>query len=464
MSVEIPTTTYIPTNTFNIETPIHEEPQMELIKYRFKKTQPITYYLEKYKYSGLTRQTIQQLYNNTHIVELEPDIFKDDVRVYIPHPGNEHRQVTIYTSDLEPAVAQELSSDTEWSNERNRTLYFNVNTVKDQIRVRYAFLERPSSGLSNIIIDSYAPRLMYLSDLSPSRLDRIQNLPKTAYAISPWFAQYFGVQQVSSEQLCRTLGYSLKDLKNLVTKVKRKNMSVTFIGYGGTNVNTIHWLTEIMKITQSVNLFNFIEVFEPDTLEVSNLLRFPKNPYLEYGGYRNSGTSKLRLLDVSELKLLSKNKPTISTRTITTNFPHECKGVVWNSEAGRKIPKSRHVFYGAPDINTRSLFEDVGHFVSATHSGNTAHLWLNPVQDTDLQVESYGLIELTPFFMNQLRLAIGFLEYLSIDDIDLKAKDELLLEYSFDGVPKLPTNRVYNYQLNTHDGNVATEDEADVAF
>jgi hypothetical protein len=349
-----------------------------------------------------------------------------------------------------------------WSQARTKHLRFDNNVIIEQIRTRYALLDRPTNGLSNIIIDNYAPKLFYMSKLDPARLVDY-NLPKTAYAISPWFADFFGVQQISTEQLCRILGYSVKDIKTLITKVKRNDYSISFVGYGGTGVNTIHWLTELMKMTQSVNLFKFIEVYEPDWLEISNLLRFPKHPYMEYNtsGRWVHSSSKLRLLSPTELKLLSKNKPGIFTERINgQNLPYRSNATYYDYSQHRNVVKDKHIFYGAPDIGTRSSFD--GHFISATHNGNDAHLWLNPTQDSDLQVESYGLIELTPFFMNQLSLAIGLLEVLSTGDLALNAQDTLLKQYSFDGTPKLSTNRVYNFQLNQHNGLVATEEQAAV--
>lgn len=363
-------------------------------------------------------------------------------------------------------IKEDLSEGMQWSDVRESITRFSQSYLLEQIRNRYAFFERPLSGLSNIIIDNYAPKLMYVTGLEQTNIQSL-NLPKTIYTMSPWFAQYFGATLIPTEQLCRVLGYNLKDIKNLITKVKRKNYVLTMIGYGGTSVNTIHWLTEMMKFTQSVNLFKQLEIFEPDIIEVSNLLRFPKNPYIENGYGYSRNASKLRLLANDEISLLSKNKVAVDRNKIDGSrlFYSSAKmDYAPSGSSNRHQPKANHVFYGAPGIETRASFEGIGHFISATHNGNDAHLWLNPTQDSDLQVESYGLIQLTPFFMNQLRLAIGLLETLATEDLDLKQPDKLLLEYSFDGEAKLSTNRTYNFQLGNHSGLVATETEADIPF
>jgi hypothetical protein len=442
----------------------------QMYKYKLDPKHSLEYYQRRYRREAGS-SLIEYLYNHAGAIT-SPTLIDSSsstrVLIKITDQDDSPRSVTFYTADL-VLVESPLEEGMTWSNTRRRTLRFDGDHLLEQIRTRYAFFDRPTNGLSNIIIDNYAPKLMHNTRFNATALAQM-NLPKTIYAISPWFAQYFGAQQVPAEQLCRMLGYDVATLKQMVTKIKHRQYSMTFIGYGGTNVNTIHWLTEIMKMTQSVNLFKFIEIYEPDTAEISNLLRFPKNPYVE--NIRSSSTSvaansKLKLLEPAELSLLSKEKPVLSrSRVDGRNLPYDSKGTFYDYDRSPRIsrPKDNHIYYGAPNIDTRASFEDTGHFISATHNGNQAHLWLNPTQDTDLQVESYGLIQLTPFFMNQLRLAIGLMEILCMEDLDLMAKDQCLLEYSFDGVPQLPTNKTYNFQLGEHSGNVATETEAAQAW
>ena len=75
---------------------------------------------------------------------------------------------------------------------------------------------------------------------------------------------------------------------------------------------------------------------------------------------------------------------------------------------------------------------------------------LNPKQDLNLQVESYGMIQLAPFFMNQLQMAITLLETLANDSINLMEQDKELLNFSFDGDTKIKTDRVYHFQIENH--------------
>ena len=104
--------------------------------------------------------------------------------------------------------------------------------------------------------------------------------------------------------------------------------------------------------------------------------------------------------------------------------------------------KSKIVTYGAPSIANRNFLSSLGNFVSATHANNTASLWLNPTSDDNLQIETYGLIQLNSFFMNQLSMAIEFLKILATPGT-LELQDSLWTDMTFLG------GRKFNYQIDT---------------
>ena len=355
----------------------------------------------------------------------------------------------------------------QWSATKSKTINFKKDYLSGQIRVRYAMFDRPTNGLSNVIIDSFAPRCLYQSKLEPIRARGVMNPTKTAVAISPWFAQIFGVKQMEPEQLCRILGYDKKSLKRLLDSVKKKEYHMTFIGYGGTNVNTIHWLSEISNFTNSVNLFKEVYVYEPEDVEISNLLRFPLDPTASSVEFRNNSDIPYKTnLIGGQLQRLSKENPQIRNSfyipTELFNSAHK-RSEAKLDEHGKihhltTIKSPKHIIYGAPGIATRQELSKYGNFISATHANTSCRLDLNPEQDTVLQVESYGVIQLSGFFMNQLRMAIGLLETLASEQ-DFSEKDKTLMTYEFDGTSKLSADRQYNFQLSK-DNSVATEEEA----
>jgi len=400
----------------------------------------------------------------------------------IPTPESEESE------SEEPEVKPE-EPELKWSSVRTKYVNFVEDYLTTQIRVRYAMFDRPRNGLSNVIIDSFVPRLLVASKLGVARAKQLANFPATAVTISPWFSKMFGVKQLPPEQMIRFLGYTPADIKALFAKVKAQNWSISFIGYGGTNVNTLHWLKTLAEMTHTVSPFYYLEIFENDNTDISNLLRFPKDPSVPTS--RAPQKNKLNLLS-GELETLARIKPYYSTQFYIpkkiyygqTSFVRRVaryhkltKAEVAAEKNNEYVPRrpvlddngnrvidvihkgSNHIFYGAPGIETREKLSEVGHFISATHGSNDCSLHLNPSQDTGLQVESYGMIQLGAFFMNQMRMAIGLLETLADENFDPAAKDKSLLDYTFDGVTKKSCDRNYHFQMDFA-GNMLDENDA----
>ena len=408
--------------------------------------------------------SMEYLLDSTALLLIEEEIKVNDVIHYEGHK--------IYSSDLIEFISDEVSDTRNppilWSSTRTRNLNIDTDYVKDQLRVRYAFFERPRSGLSNVVLDSFMPRLMYLSSLNVSQLNHYLDIPKTAVTISPWFASILGIKQIPIEQLIRILGYSEKDIKKLFQQVRKKRFTLNMIGFGGTAINTLHWLNEMSMLTNSINLFKSINIWEPDSVEISNLLRFPINPMANTTSYyeNTQSVNKTDLIN-GELTRLSQNKSEIFQSYFEPSSYNSPYSFTRYDEFGSRIPTSNmtytlrdksNVMYGAPNIATREVLGPLGNFISATHADSNCRIDLNPAQNTDLQVESYGMISLAAFFMNQLRMTIGLLELLASDQ-DLQEQDKTILEYQFSGKRLLPTDREYNFQLE-HSGLVLTPEEA----
>lgn len=372
----------------------------------------------------------------------------------------------IFHRDEEYKTALEIYLDPQtWSD----PIAVNVHILDDIIeglRGRYLFTERPRNGLSNVVVDSFFPRLLYKHKLNITNvlLDEKPLLPKTACAISPFIASVLGVKQIPINQLIRILGYTEKDIKQLFDAVKAKELTFVFVGAGGTGLNTAVWLNNLAEASNSINLFKKVYVYEEDDIEFSNLLRFPINPSM-IAPILCLNSSKLDLIS-NYISRLSRNKPIFSATFIGNNYHsynYELFRNEWNSDKSNYnyYTREKVVLYGAPDIRTRVNLSNAGRFIAATHADNGCSIYLNPEQDTTIQVESYGMIQLNTFFMNQLHMAIKLLEILASDQ-DLEAKDVLLDEFSFDGTLIKQTDREYNFHIETTTA-VLTEEDA-VAF
>ena len=339
---------------------------------------------------------------------------------------------------------------------QNTTRISLINHLCEQIRVRYGFCERPKNRLSNEIIDSFFPRLMYNCKFNVTELAR-DLIPSTAVAISGLVADTLNVKQIPVSELIRVLGYTTEDIRRLLRAVKRKDLTMVFAGAGGTGMNTAYWLTELCELTTIYKPFKKIYVYEEENIEVSNMLRFPFS-YRHYDRpLPDLPTTKLQVIS-QFVDRLSQQVPVYNNRFIrlgTIYAPDD-----WTDRTPEGVPctKPDTFVYGAPNLQHRNEMAQLGNFIAATHADISCAIWLNPHQDADIQVESYGMIQLGSFFMNQLRLAIGLLELLA-SDTDLNTQDHNILTYSFDGLSKLSTDRQYHWQI-VPNMTMATEETA----
>lgn len=313
------------------------------------------------------------------------------------------------------------TEDYKWSAPITISKNLDRDRINAQIINRYHIKDYIPSN--STVVDSMMPSLML--GHTYRHLKQVKGC-----SISPWFADITNSTLIEPSELVRILGYTEIALTKLMKKVKGNNNNLIMLGYGGTGVNTLYWLQKISELTEVYEVFDSITIFEPEDLEISNLLRFPKNPSNTYSG----DTSKLSLLEKEQI--LAYN----DIQSFSQYFDY------------RRMEEMEHlenlIYYGAPDIKTRDMLTDKGNFIAATHGDSECSLHLNPAQDTQLQVESYGKIELNVFFMNQIRMAIGLLEILADDSIDLKEIDKELLSFSFNGEHKRKTKHTYNFNIN----------------
>lgn len=148
----------------------------------------------------------------------------------------------------------------------------------------------------------------------------------------------------------------------------------------------------------------------------------------------------------------------LNIKTYKTNdsgaIERDSQGVPLQTFVPNKRLMDDYIFYGAPDIETRELLaQDDWKFISATHGDNYCQLYIKPEQDSSLQVESYGMINLSVFFMNHVKMTISFLELLA-SNTDL-TKSAQVMEYSFakeysnGRTIKTGLSRTYNFPIQT---------------
>ncbi len=332
-----------------------------------------------------------------------------------------------------------------WKLVKQEKLPFFTGYLEGQIRTRYGLIDRPKQGLSNIVIDSYFPYFLckYSGDYAAIRAG--EKIPNSAVAISPLISEALHVRRLPLLQLCRILGYTLEEIKKLLLQVKKKEINFIFVGAGGTNMNTAAWLLELCDMTSVYGLFANTSIFEKESIEFSNMLRFP----LSSSRYAESTTHARKLTLIAPLvKKLSKKEPTLHDHFLT--FSEDGRAYQAHSSCFEQgVIKKNTVMYGAPAVEDRNNLAGGGPLICATHADTSCSVWLNPKQDENIQVETYGIIQLGSFFVNQLKLAISLLELLGSDQ-DLLEPDKHIMDYTFDDNTNTTADKNYHWQTAKH--------------
>jgi len=291
-----------------------------------------------------------------------------------------------------------------------KTLDIN-KTILERIKFRYEAV--PIDGLSKSeynygIIDTLLPYYLNITTIGGG----IPKMEPGAVAISEITAKFFNVPQLHISELISIFGYTKTSLGTLLNEVKKHQYDIGLIGYGGTGTNFLHWISQMAVATNTKNIFNRIHIYDDDYFDSVNLPRIPFEP-----------KQPEHMINV-----MQKVNYAIDYGNITKNFNIHGTNLI------EKNMNNKYIYYGAPDLETRNtLYENEIAFIAATHRDNACMLNLRPKIDTELQIETYGKISLTPFFLNHIKMTLKFMEFLAEGQKveDLRKTSKILLDYDF---------------------------------
>lgn len=340
-----------------------------------------------------------------------------------------------------------------------KDIFKEINT---ELAHRYAVLEKPGK-IKNLIVDSFLPQYFIKHKFNLIELkEEFSKISSSATMIHRGFARMLGIRELPFEDMLTVIGYTKENISTLLTNVRAKKLNIAFAGYGGVGTNTIYWLTQMCNICNIQGLFNKIIIADPDTLSLDNIFRMP-NPFVNHTLIENTDlnyilTHKYSSSEYNQNSLYkTKNIPQESLKALSTKTAYitdrELDGYTFQTNHINNM--YNWIAYGAPDINTRKLFTEARDpnneykpyrvkiladylkvFISATHGDNDCNLVVNPKyseSESNLMVESYGIIQLNVFFFNQLRLAISFLETLE--------------KYSYEELVNMEETEILNYSI-----------------
>lgn len=292
--------------------------------------------------------------------------------------------------------------------------------LKELLKTKYHMpnilsYQEESKICEGLLLDDYMPyiycmdREMYSCHIR-QRFNVLNKVCTKGYTLSRFFEVKYGLRRVPLLDQISLLGYHAKDIKKALNDISRKNLTIHLLGYGGFGVNFVENLIELMTILNVKTLFRKLYIWEKDSLELHNILRFGTSSLLstqqsirdiEYynlnAGVVSDPVHKFSLLYNNQIARLSKTKV-------------ELRRYFFQNNNAREYLITKDILVGTPDMATRQMLQEYDiPFFCPTHINDTIGLYYRPVVDQNLQYETYGKIALTPFFFNMLDNTIQIL-------------------------------------------------------
>ncbi len=293
---------------------------------------------------------------------------------------------------------------------RNKEININKILIK-QIIHRYQMVAYNKLKISEKkygIIDSVYPLELLQKDENLIT----EPIRQGCVAISERIAKDLDIPQLHISELATFYGETKTSISKMLLAVKKKQFNLLIIGYGGTGTNFLHWLSKMAEWTNTHHIFEKMIIADDDYFDSTNLLRVP---FILPETHGNNLKKKIYYFkDYAGLtKRIEKRYHNIDKNNLMEDY----------------------IYYGAPDLDTRKmLYEKNARFIAATHRDNQCSLMLRPKLDTELMIETYGKITLTPFFMNHIKMTIEFIKYLSDPETTMESmlgEEKSILSFDF---------------------------------
>lgn len=304
------------------------------------------------------------------------------------------------------------------------------NIIFSQIESRYDLVRGASQNTGNNLLDSYYPFYLYQKLKNDKNINMDKQIFSKSYSISELISKEFGSKKIYIGDLIKIFNYNTSQITKILKKLKSKRFSMVLLGAGGTGSNFLYWTSQLCELTNINEIFNTIVVIDYDKFDIVNMLRIPFIPNID----ENESTYKVDCIP-NNIKIISS--------TFTTSYTkidrQEDLDWIINNKISNSFAKRELCIYGAPDIQTRNLLNNYPKkFFAATHQDDRFSIIENPIVDENFIIETYGKINLSKFFINQLYMTIEFLKYLSEQNTiaysDDRVENNIIYEDSYDEI------------------------------
>lgn len=314
---------------------------------------------------------------------------------------------------------------------------YNINNIFRTLSRRYKFTSN-SLRYTNEITDK--TRIYSIMDKNIVRAIKHLNDTNALYnrntvIINPnlsYFAEQYN-KQIPIEHLFALFDVDTKELKSNLKKVWYLTNPVVCLGLGGLMSNFLYWCERFRDYFELDYVFKQLLIFEPDSLEFSNLFRIPLN-WKDMKIRDDISDKQLRqFMNDSNFPF---SKPANFKLMLTNSIRNLSPKIRTYNQRFQYINLKNCILIGGPDLETRKkIFENYAdsdkYFICTTHSNNTFSIDAFPDFDRELTVETYGSIDLNKFLLNMFKMSVEVIKILANKEFVGKVKHKFL-DYSVD--------------------------------
>jgi hypothetical protein len=214
----------------------------------------------------------------------------------------------------------------------------------------------------------------------------------------------------------------IRPTKEMFQRIREKEIKLAVVGYGGAMLNMLYnmyvWSMELSE----TRVFENIIVFEKDTVDFSNIVRFGKPVAFKYVAEIASNFDQ----DVAGIKRLKKRSLIDQEKELSKKRKIMSFANWMQDEHIKVLNEKNYVIVGAPNLDTRNILHDLeAKFYFFGHSDTEVEVSFRPQISSGLAVETYGTIDIPVLLINLQLATAAFLKELAYGD-ERQSNDKIL--------------------------------------
>ena len=222
-------------------------------------------------------------------------------------------------------------------------------------------------------------------------------------------------KQIPIPHLLALFGYDEKEILKTLKQVSYMTNPIFCLGFGGLMTNFAFWCKRLQDYYGLEHIFKQFNVYDPDTLELSNLFKIPLN-WKDYKVRTNCQDVFLNNLIPEAERRASLYKIDLFNTVTSICSKYRLSNKYFNYRVLKNA-----ILIGGVDLDSRAEIYDTFintdiTYICASHYNNISDITIFPKLDRELTIETYGTINLNNFLLSMFKTTIELLKLLASGD------------------------------------------------